>query len=202
MSMQFMMVEDEPEQSIPLPTPEEEQEMSRSSIPDELPILTLRNTVLFPGVVLPITIGRDASLQLVRDAFSGDKLIGVVAQRKSNIENPDPEELYHVGTVATVLRLLKMPDGSKSIVIQGKRRFRIDEFGPARALFPGARRALPGDTGRRGRDPPQGAYPIHQGIGYRDSHAFTEPAERSGGSYPAHRLSDVPHSLYCLKPGN
>lgn len=135
MSMQFMMVEDEPEQSIPLPTPEEEQEMSRSSIPDELPILTLRNTVLFPGVVLPITIGRDASLQLVRDAFSGDKLIGVVAQRKSNIENPDPEELHHVGTVATVLRLLKMPDGSKSIVIQGKRRFRIDEFAQHEPYF-------------------------------------------------------------------
>ncbi len=123
-----MMVEDESEQSIPLPTPEEEQEMSRSSIPDELPILTLRNTVLFPGVVLPITVGRDASLQLVRDAFAGDKLVGVVAQRKSNIENPDSEELHHVGTVATVLRLLKMPDGSKSIVIQGKRRFKIADF--------------------------------------------------------------------------
>ncbi len=130
-----MMVEDEPEQSIPLPTPEEEQEMSRSNIPAELPILTLRNTVLFPGVVLPITVGRDASLQLVRDAFAGDKLIGVVAQRKSNVESPGSEELHHVGTVATVLRLLKMPDGSKSIVIQGKRRFKIVDFVQSEPYF-------------------------------------------------------------------
>ena len=123
-----MIDDDGPEQIIPLPTPEEEQEMSRSSVPRRLPILALRNTVLFPGVVLPITVGRDASLQLVRDAFAGDKLIGVVAQRKSNVENPEPGDLYDIGTVASVLRLIKMPDGSKSIVIQGKRRFNIVEF--------------------------------------------------------------------------
>ena len=77
----FYFAPDDPEQSIPLPTRDEEQEMQQSDIPVELPILTLRNTVLFPGVVLPITVGRDASLKLVKDAFSSDKLIGVVAQR-------------------------------------------------------------------------------------------------------------------------
>ncbi len=120
--------EDTPEQSIPLPTAEEEQEMSTSSVPETLPVLALRNTVLFPGVVLPITVGRDASLRLVKDAFGADKLIGVVAQRSSEVEDPTPADLYDVGTVATILKLIKMPDGSKSIVIQGKRRFHVQEY--------------------------------------------------------------------------
>lgn len=119
---------DDPEQSIPLPTADEEKEMSMADVPETLPILALRNTVLFPGVVLPITVGRDASLNLVKDAFNSDRLIGVVAQRSSDVENPEASDLYEVGTVATILKLIKMPDGSKSIVIQGKRRFQIDEF--------------------------------------------------------------------------
>ncbi len=127
-TLYWMIDEDAPEQSIPLPTAADEQAMSTSSVPETLPILALRNTVLFPGVVLPITVGRDASLQLVRDAFAADKLIGVVAQRSSEIEDPLPDDLYDIGTVATILKLIKMPDGSKSIVIQGKRRFRISEF--------------------------------------------------------------------------
>ena len=102
--------------------------MSQAEVPDTLPILALRNTVLFPGVVLPITVGRDASLQLVKDAFADDKLIGVVAQRDSDIEDPAADDLYKAGTVATILKLIKMPDGTKSIVIQGKRRFQIAEF--------------------------------------------------------------------------
>ena len=120
--------DENPEQSIPLPTADEEQEMSNAEIPDVLPILALRNTVLFPGVVLPITVGRDTSLRLVKDAFGADGLIGVVAQRNSEVEKPDVDELYSVGTVASILKLIKMPDGSKSIVIQGKRRFRTEEF--------------------------------------------------------------------------
>ncbi len=127
-TLYWMIDEDAPEQSIPLPTAADEQEMSTSSVPETLPILALRNTVLFPGVVLPITVGRDASLKLVRDSFAADKLIGVVAQRSSEIEDPLPDDLYDIGTVATILKLIKMPDGSKSIVIQGKRRFRISEF--------------------------------------------------------------------------
>jgi len=102
--------------------------MSTARIPETLPILTLRNTVLFPGVVLPITVGRDASLRLVKDAFGDDKLIGVVAQRSSEIEDPTPADLYDVGTMAVILKLIKMPDGSKSIVIQGKRRFHVAEY--------------------------------------------------------------------------
>ena len=131
----YWLMEDEPEQSIPLPTPDEEKEMSSSHIPDELPILALRNTVLFPGVVLPITVGRDTSLKLVKDAFGEDGLIGVVAQRSSDIEDPEPEDLFEVGTVATILKLIKMPDGSKSIVIQGKRRFRITEYSQEEPYF-------------------------------------------------------------------
>ncbi|GIV61628.1 MAG: Lon protease [Rhodothermaceae bacterium] len=125
----FWLIDDEDsEQSIPLPTPDEEKAMSTSELPEVLPILTLRNTVLFPGVVLPITVGRDASLKLVRDAFNSDRQIGVVAQISSDVENPSPQDLYTVGTVATILKLIKMPDGTKSIVIQGKRRFRVDEY--------------------------------------------------------------------------
>ena len=132
----YWMIDDEaPEQSIPLPTAAEEQEMSTSSIPETLPILALRNTVLFPGVVLPITVGRDASLKLVKDAFAADKLIGVVAQRSSDIEDPTSEDLYNVGTVATILKLIKMPDGSKSIVIQGKRRFQITDYAQQEPYF-------------------------------------------------------------------
>ncbi len=120
-----MMEEEFIEQSIALPTADEERKMGKSRVPKELPLLALRNTVLFPGVVLPITLGRDTSLQLVRDAYAGDKLIGVVAQRKGKTEEPGAEDIFDVGTVATVLRLLKMPDGTKSIVIQGRRRFQI-----------------------------------------------------------------------------
>lgn len=120
--------DDDLEQSIPLPTADEEKEMSLADVPDTLPILTLRNTVLFPGVVLPITVGRDTSLKLVKDSFGDDRLIGVVAQKSSETENPSPADLYEFGTVASILKLIKMPDGSKSIVIQGKRRFRITEF--------------------------------------------------------------------------
>ncbi len=131
----FWMIDEDHEQSIPLPTADEEKEMSRSDIPEVLPILALRNTVLFPGVVLPITVGRDTSLKLVKDAFGSDRLIGVVAQRSSDVENPEPEDLYDTGTVATILKLIKMPDGSKSIVIQGKRRFRVDAYVQSRPYF-------------------------------------------------------------------
>jgi len=119
---------DDPEQSIPLLTPDEERQMHEASLPPSLPVLTLRNTVLFPGVVLPITVGRDASLKLVRDAYAGDRLVGVIAQKSAETENPGPDDLYRVGTAASILKLIKMPDGSVSIVIQGKRRFEVQAF--------------------------------------------------------------------------
>ena len=117
-----------PEESIQLLTPDEERELREAELPDELPILALRNTVLFPGVVLPITVGRDASLKLVKDAYAGDRTVGVVAQRSVEVENPDPDDLFDTGTAASILKLIKMPDGSVSIVIQGRRRFDIEAF--------------------------------------------------------------------------
>lgn len=131
----YLLVSDDPEQSIPLPTAAEEKEMSTSSVPHNLPVLALRNTVLFPGVVLPITVGRDTSLRLVKDAFGDDRLIGVVAQRSADVESPGPDDLYEFGSVAIILKLIKMPDGSKSIVIQGKRRFRVREFVQSEPYF-------------------------------------------------------------------
>ena len=119
---------EEEEQAIPLLTADEEMEMNSSEVPETLPILTLRNTVLFPGVVLPITVGRDASLQLVKDASGEDAEIGVIAQRVPEVENPEADDLFDIGTVATILKLIKMPDGSQSIVIQGRRRFRIKKY--------------------------------------------------------------------------
>ena len=108
--------------------PDEDVRMDASDLPSQLSILPLRNTVLFPGVVLPITIGRDASLQLVREALDRDRLIGVVAQHEPETAPLTPNDLYDVGTVAEILKLVTMPDGSKSIIIQGKRRFRIAEY--------------------------------------------------------------------------
>ncbi|MEX0684887.1 MAG: endopeptidase La [Balneolales bacterium] len=118
---------DDFEQAIPLLSEEEEKLMTESEIPGKLPILPLKNTVLFPGVVIPITVGRDRSLALVKKAYESNKIIGMVTQRNENQENPKPKELYEIGTVARILKLIKMPDGSKSIVIQGKSLFRINE---------------------------------------------------------------------------
>jgi ATP-dependent Lon protease len=94
-------------------------------IPKELPVLPLRNTVLFPGVVLPITVGRDKSIKAVNDAYRADKLIGVLAQKDSNIEDPGVADLEDVGTVARIIKLIKMPDGGTTVILQGKRRFKV-----------------------------------------------------------------------------
>lgn len=113
---------------IPLLSSEDEDTMRNEKIPDILPILPLRNTVLFPGVVIPITVGRDKSIQLIKDYNKGDKTIGVVAQKSDLVEEPNAEDLYKVGTVAAIIKMLRMPDGNTTIIIQGKRRFTIDEF--------------------------------------------------------------------------
>ena len=113
---------------IPLMTPEDEEEMNNEALPSDLPILPLRNTVLFPGVVIPITAGRDKSIKLINEANAGSKVIGVVAQIDENIEDPTPNDVYHIGTVAKIMRVLKMPDGNVTIILQGKKRFEIDNF--------------------------------------------------------------------------
>src|SRR6476660_7578674 len=102
--------------------------MDGIEIPDEISLLPLRNTVLFPGVVLPITVGRDKSIKAVNDAYKGDKLIGVIAQRDSNIEDPETKDLENVGTIAKIIKLIKMPDGGTTVIIQGKSRFLIDSI--------------------------------------------------------------------------
>jgi ATP-dependent Lon protease len=113
---------------IPLLSAEDEDQMRNEALPEILPILPLKNTVLFPGVVIPITVGRDRSIQLIKDANSSDKIIGVVAQVRDNIEEPGPEDLYRIGTVAQIIKMLRMPDGNTTIIIQGKKRFQIDDY--------------------------------------------------------------------------
>ena len=108
---------------IPLITNEDEAEMESSDMPDLLPILPLRNNVLFPGVVLPITVGRDKSIRLINHANKAKLSIGVVAQKDQNEETPEFADLNKVGTLAEILRVLKMPDGSTTVIIQGKKRF-------------------------------------------------------------------------------
>ncbi len=97
-------------------------------VPDEIALLPLRNTVLFPGVVLPITVGRDKSIKAVNDAYKADKLIGVVAQKDSSVEDPAVKDLEKVGTVAKIVKQIKMPDGGTTIIIQGKSRFAIESI--------------------------------------------------------------------------
>ena len=124
MSLQHIL--DEDADLIPLMTPEDEEEINKEDVPEVLPILPLRNTVLFPGVVIPITAGRDKSIQLIKEANKGNKIIGVVAQKNEAIEDPSVNDIYKVGTVARILRMLKMPDGNTTVIIQGKKPFEID----------------------------------------------------------------------------
>lgn len=126
-SMSLQHLDDEAD-LIPLMTPEDEEEINNEPLPISLPILPLRNTVLFPGVVVPITAGRDKSIQLINEANAGNKVIGVVAQRDPDVENPSPEQLYQTGTVARILRVLKMPDGNTTVIIQGKKPFEIAAY--------------------------------------------------------------------------
>lgn len=118
---------DEDAELIPLMTPEDEEEINKESLPEELPILPLRNTVLFPGVVIPITAGRDASIKLINEANGNGKVIGVVSQKDEKVENPTIKDINRIGVVARILRVLKMPDGNTTVIIQGKKRFEVTE---------------------------------------------------------------------------
>ncbi len=112
---------------IPLLTPEDEEEMNNEELPESLSILPLRNMVLFPGVVIPITAGRDKSIRLINDANASGKNIGVVAQKNEQDEDPSKDDIHTIGTVARILRVLKMPDGNITVILQGKKRFEIAE---------------------------------------------------------------------------
>ena len=111
----------------PLMSQEDEEEMNKEETPEILPILPLRNTVLFPGVVIPITVGRDKSIKLIKDAYRGNRMIGVVSQKDVGVEDPTFEQLNEVGTVALIIKMLQMPDGNTTVIIQGKQRFRLNE---------------------------------------------------------------------------
>ena len=125
-SILFQRTEDEMDFIPIIPLNESDNETSDGTdIPDELPVIPLRNTVLFPGVVLPITVGRDKSIKAVNDAYKADKLIGVVAQKDSNVEDPAITDIENVGTVARIVKLIKMPDGGTTVIIQGRIRFKI-----------------------------------------------------------------------------
>ena len=127
-SLSLQHILDDESELIPLMTPEDEEEIKNEDVPEVLPILPLRNTVLFPGVVIPITAGRDQSIKLIKEANAGNKTIGVVAQKNETVENPTKNDIHKIGTVARILRVLKMPDGNTMVVIQGKKRFEIGDF--------------------------------------------------------------------------
>jgi ATP-dependent Lon protease len=120
---------------IPLLSSEDEELIKAEKIPEVLPILPLRNTVLFPGVVIPITVGRDKSIKLVKEAYKDKKLIGVVAQIDAEIEEPEPADLNSIGTVANIIKILQMPDGNTTVIIQGKKRFRLVEIMQSEPYF-------------------------------------------------------------------
>ncbi len=124
----FSPIIDEETDFIPLLSSEDEDNMLAEKLPDVLPILPLKNTVLFPGVVIPITVGRDKSIALIKDSYKGDRTIGVVAQKNDAIEEPAFKDLNSIGTVAHIIKMLRMPDGNTTVIIQGKKRFKITEF--------------------------------------------------------------------------
>ncbi|MEX0988044.1 MAG: endopeptidase La [Bacteroidales bacterium] len=119
---------DEDTEYIPLLADEEEETFGKMNVPDVLPILPLRNTVLFPGVVIPITVGRDKSVKLINDVYKKNKILGAVSQLDGNVEEPSLEDIYRVGTVAQILKILEMPDGSTSVIIQGRKRFKVEDI--------------------------------------------------------------------------
>jgi len=128
MKMNKFMLSDEDAEFLPIiPLNETDEQDKNLVVPGTLPLLPLKNTVLFPGVVLPITVGRDKSIKAVTEAYKKDKLIGVLSQKDSNVEDPSPEDMCAVGTVAKIVKLIKMPDGGTTIIIQGKKRFRVSQ---------------------------------------------------------------------------
>jgi ATP-dependent Lon protease len=114
------------EELIQIIAPEDDQELTVDNLPKKLPVLPIKNTVLFPGVVLPITVGRTKSIKLVKRAYRGDRILGVVAQKNNKIEDPSFKDMFEVGTVAKILKMIVLPDGNTTIIIQGQKRFKIE----------------------------------------------------------------------------
>lgn len=119
--------DDEPD-FVPLFSLDDDEEARAGEVfPDTIPLLPLKNTVLFPGIVTPITVGRDKSIRAVQQAYENHRYVGVLSQKDLKIESPSSNDLYSVGTVARILKLLRMPDGSTTAILQGRKRFRLEE---------------------------------------------------------------------------
>src|SRR5688572_6137742 len=127
-TLAIQLVQEESDDLIQMINPEQESDFKPEDLPEELSILPIKNTVLFPGVVIPITVGRQKSIKLVKKAYQGNRIIGVIAQKNSQAEEPVIEDLYRTGTVARIIKMLVLPDGNTTIIIQGKNRFSIKEF--------------------------------------------------------------------------
>lgn len=138
--------EDEMEFMPIIPLQDSDEELTNEVLPSNLPLLPLRNTVLFPGVVLPITVGREKSSKAVNDAYKADKLIGVVSQKDSNIEEPSGSDLERVGTVAKIIKQIKMPDGGTTVIIQGRQRFSIVKITDEEPYFKAEVKAEPDEA--------------------------------------------------------
>jgi ATP-dependent Lon protease len=127
-ALPIQLVQEESDDLIQLINPEQDSDLKPEDLPAELSILPIKNTVLFPGVVIPITVGRQKSIKLVKKAYQGNRIIGVIAQRNALAEEPTIEDLYRTGTVARIIKMLVLPDGNTTIIIQGKNRFAVREF--------------------------------------------------------------------------
>jgi ATP-dependent Lon protease len=127
-ALPIQLVQEDSDDLIQMINPEQESDIKPEDLPAELSILPIKNTVLFPGVVIPITVGRQKSIKLVKKAYQGNRIIGVVAQKNSQAEEPVVEDLYRTGTIARIIKMLVLPDGNTTIIIQGKNRFAIRDF--------------------------------------------------------------------------
>lgn len=128
---------------------EDDEDVNDSNVPAELPVLAVRNTVLFPGVLIPITVGRQKSIKLVKKAYKGDKIIGVLTQENAAVEDPKPADLYKVGTVAKIVKMLVLPDGNTTIIIQGKYRFEVEQFTSETPYLMAKVKVLPENFGKK-----------------------------------------------------
>ena len=126
--LELQHINDEDSDFIPIISVTEEEQLKNEDVPENVGILPLRNTVLFPGVVIPITVGRDKSIKLIQEAYKKKKYVGVVSQKDQNVDDPGFEDINSVGTLAEIIKLFKMPDGNTTVIIQGKKRIRIETF--------------------------------------------------------------------------
>jgi len=122
------LIQEDSEELIQLINPEQDSDLKPEDLPAELPILPIKNTVLFPGVVIPITVTRQKSIRLIKKAYQGNRIVGVIAQKNKQAEDPGTEDIYRFGTVARIIKMIVLPDGNTTIIIQGKNRFAVKEF--------------------------------------------------------------------------